>query len=372
MTPTSSHPVVAEAQAFLAAAKVAQQEEQTGSAARLQILDDHDAPALQRLLGTWTRPRTPPPIRAPLLAPHPTPPPPSTDAYDAFFFDCDGVLWRGAELLPGSARTLARLRAHGKRLFFVTNNSSKSRAQYLDKFTKLGVPVQVEEIVPSSWAAAAYLAAAHPEVRKAFVIGSQGLVDELALVGIASVGGADPAYATKVFTSEADFFAAQADPDVGAVVCGWDLSFNYAKLCLASLHLQKNPGAVFVATNKDAFDKLEDRNVPGNGCALAAVECSVGRSALTVGKPSRWLMEYLLTTHALDPRRTVVVGDRLDTDIQLGVVGGADTVLVGTGCTATVAALTDWARDGGTLPTYLLSHVGALSGAGVVGEADGV
>lgn len=305
-----------------------------------------------------------------VLSPHYRPSLSPTDKYDAFLFDCDGVLWRGAELLPGSARTLALLRARGKRVFFVTNNSSKSRAEYVNKFTKLNIPVDVLEIIPSSWAAAEYLRMERPDVKKAFVIGCQGLVDELALVGIASICGADKEYATRIFATEADFLAVDADPDVGAVVCGWDLSFNYAKLCLASLHLQKNPGAAFVATNKDAFDKLADRNVPGNGCAVAAVEQSVGRRAVTVGKPSQWLVDRLLTMHGLDPRRTVVVGDRLDTDIQLGIVGGCDTVLVGTGCTSTVEALEEEVKQGGPgegrgLPTYLLSHVGALSGEGV-------
>jgi 4-nitrophenyl phosphatase len=258
---------------------------------------------------------------------------------------------------------LALLRAQGKRVFFVTNNSSKSRAQYMDKFKKLQIPVSLEELVPSSWAAAEYLNARHPEVKKAFVIGSQGLVDELALVGIESVCGADPSYATKIFASESEFLAAEADPEVGAVVCGWDLTFNYAKLCLASLHLQKNSDVVFVATNKDAFDKLADRNVPGNGCAVAALEQSVGRAAITVGKPSPWLVERLVSKHKLDPKRTLMVGDRLDTDIQLGVVGGTGSMLVGTGCTSTVEALEEWVRVEGAdaLPTYLLSHVGALS-----------
>ena len=297
-----------------------------------------------------------------------------TEKYDAFLFDCDGVLWRGAELLPGSARTLALLRARGKRVFFVTNNSSKSRAEYVNKFTKLSIPVDVSEIIPSSWAAAEYLRVERPDVKKAFVIGCQGLVDELALVGIDAICGADKEYATRIYATEADFLAVDADPDVGAVVCGWDLTFNYAKLCLASLHLQKNPGAAFVATNKDAFDKLADRNVPGNGCAVAAVEQSVGRMAVTVGKPSQWLVDRLLTMHGLDPRRTVVVGDRLDTDIQLGVVGDCDTVLVGTGCTSTVEALVVEEEEGGPgkgrgLPTYLLSHVGALSGEGVEGRS---
>ena len=157
------------------------------------------------------------------------------------------------------------------------------------------------------------------------------------------------------------------------MVCGWDLSFNFAKLCVASLHLQRDPGLVFVATNKDAFDKLHDRNVPGNGCAVAALETSVGRAAVTVGKPSEWLISHILAAHGLDPRRTVVVGDRLDTDIQLGVVGGTDSILVGTGC-ATLADVEEAAAKGGSghgngndgglgLPTYIVSHVGALAEA---------
>jgi ribonucleotide monophosphatase NagD (HAD superfamily) len=154
---------------------------------------------------------------------------------------------------------------------------------------------------------------------------------------------------------------------VGAVVCGWDLTFNFAKLCLASLHLQRSPGLVFVATNTDAFDRLHDRNVPGNGCAVAALETAVGRRAVTVGKPSAWLIQHLLGAHGLDPRRTVVVGDRLDTDIQLGVVGGTDSILVGTGCATLVELEEAAAGDGGGggmgLPTYILSHVGALAEA---------
>lgn len=284
-----------------------------------------------------------------------------TDSYDTFLFDCDGVLWRGSDLLPGSTRTLALLRAQGKRLFFVTNNSSKSRAEYVAKFTKLNIPVDISEIVPSSWAAAEYVRIQYPEVKKAFVIGSQGLVDELNLVGVTSLCGADQSYATRCFATESDFLSAEIDKDVTAVLCGWDLTFNFAKLSLASLYLQRKPTAAFIATNKDAFDKLADRNIPGNGCAVAALEQSVGREAVDVGKPSRWLINYLLRTYNLNPRRTLVIGDRLDTDIQLGIAGGCDTVLVGTGCTTTEDALLEQEARKVGMPTYVLSHVGAFS-----------
>ena len=196
-----------------------------------------------------------------------------------------------------------------------------------------------------------------------------------------------------MFSSEAEFLTVDPDPSIGAVVCGWDLSFNFVKMSTASLHLQKNPNIVFVATNKDAFDRLHDRTVPGkhlcawpwlalstatcsgtrgltcasssfsppqgNGCAVAAIECSVGREAINVGKPSKWLMDRILDKYNLKADRTVMIGDRLDTDIMLGVNGGTDSILVGTGCTS-AHDLKGLTKADPNAPTYLLSHVGAI------------
>jgi len=105
-------------------------------------------------------------------------------AHDAFVFDCDGVLWSGSlGLLPGVADLLEHLERLGKRSIFVTNNSAKSRAQYAEKFRALGLRVDPEQIVPASYAAARWLRSARPSLQAAFVIGEQGVDDELRAVG---------------------------------------------------------------------------------------------------------------------------------------------------------------------------------------------
>lgn len=112
-------------------------------------------------------------------------------ATDTFLIDCDGVLWRGNEGVAGVASALQRMRADGKRVYFVTNNSTKSRVEYVHKLQKTaGITATVDEVVSSAYAAAAYLRA-RGLTRKAYVVGQSGLVDELQAVGIEVHGPAD-------------------------------------------------------------------------------------------------------------------------------------------------------------------------------------
>mmetsp|Transcript_33459 Transcript_33459/g.44152 ORF Transcript_33459/g.44152 Transcript_33459/m.44152 type:complete len:364 (+) Transcript_33459:116-1207(+) len=253
--------------------------------------------------------------------------------FHAILLDCDGVLWRGGELLPHVAETLEIFRKNKKKLFFITNNSSKSRSQCREKFLKFGIEVAQEEIVPVTFAAADYLSSEHPDVKKAFVVGAQGLCDELNGHGIATVGGAAEEFESNFIRSESDFSKVEPDPEVGAVVCGWDTNFHFAKLCVASLYLQKSTDCLFVATNLNEYDELGDRNIPGNGCLVKAVETSVGRPPVVVGKPYPWLIKRILQQHGLDPATTIMIGDRIDMDVMLAKNGGTSSALVMTGCT---------------------------------------
>lgn len=109
---------------------------------------------------------------------------------EAFIFDCDGVIWRGESLIDGIPETLDMLRAAGKRLIFVTNNSTKSRKGYQGKFTGLGLSVPPEEIYSSSFAAAAYLEATRfPKDKKVYIVGEVGVQEELDLLGFQHLGG---------------------------------------------------------------------------------------------------------------------------------------------------------------------------------------
>ena len=114
---------------------------------------------------------------------------------DIFIFDCDGVLWRDDFVIPGVPDVLDKLRADGKKLFFVTNNSTKSRAGYQSKFTSLGLNVQPEEIFSSSFAAAAYLEQTKfkDTGKKVYIIGERGISEELDLVGVPWLGGEEDA-----------------------------------------------------------------------------------------------------------------------------------------------------------------------------------
>ena len=195
---------------------------------------------------------------------------------EAFIFDCDGVIWRGDALIDGVPETLDMLREAGKKLIFVTNNATKSREGYKAKFTSLGLDVAAEEIYSSSFAAAAYLEANKFDRRKkVYVVGEVGIEEELDLLGIPHLGG--PADAGKVPDMGKGGVVAH-DPDVAAVVVGFDRNINYYKIQYATLCLRENESCDFIATNPDAVTHLTDaQEWAGNG---AMVRSSLARSAL--------------------------------------------------------------------------------------------
>ena len=276
---------------------------------------------------------------------------------DCIVMDCDGVLWQGDKLLPGVRESIQLLREMGKRLVFVTNNSNKSRRQYVHKFETLGITVEKEEVFSAAFAAAAYLKTQQLE-GKAMVIGGQGIVDELNEMYIE----VDPGVFNAVQCTEADWEELDIDPDCAAVIVGQDTSFTYAKLAYASLAIQR--GAKFVATNPDAGDAIGPGLMPGAGAIVAAVEKACGVAPeIYAGKPSAFLLELLKGNH-VDMTRTLVVGDRLDTDIAFGRAGGAGaTVLTLTGVCGLEdvdAAMED--SEGGVIPDHIVQSLPHMLG----------
>ncbi|XP_065619227.1 phosphoglycolate phosphatase 1A, chloroplastic [Quercus suber] len=150
------------------------------------------------------------------------------NSVETFIFDCDGVIWKGDKLIDGVPETLDMLRSKGKRLVFVTNNSTKSRKQYGKKFETFGLNVNEEEIFASSFAAAAYLKSINfPKDKKVYVIGEDGILKELELAGFQYLGGPDDG-GKKIELKPG--FLMEHDKDVGAVVVGFDRYFNYYKI----------------------------------------------------------------------------------------------------------------------------------------------
>ncbi|KAM1387736.1 hypothetical protein ACFX2I_033699 [Malus domestica] len=254
------------------------------------------------------------------------------DSVETFIFDCDGVIWKGDKLIDGVPQTLDMLRSKGKRLVFVTNNSTKSRKQYGKKFETLGLNVNEEEIFASSFAAAAYLKSINfPKDKKVYVIGEEGILKELELAGYEYLGG--PEDGGKKIELKPGYLM-EHDESVGAVVVGFDRNFNYYKIQYGTLCVRENPGCLFIATNRDAVTHLTDaQEWAGGGSMVGAIRGSTQREPLVVGKPSTFMMDYLANEFGILKSQICMVGDRLDTDILFGQNGGCKTLLVLSGVT---------------------------------------
>ncbi|CAN0077010.1 unnamed protein product [Ascophyllum nodosum] len=278
--------------------------------------------------------------------------------YDNFVFDCDGVLWAGSHDIEGSIDTVKALRRAGKRTFFVTNNASKSRRQYCLKLEGFGVSgVGVEDIVTSGSALAAYVKRAHPDVHTVYMIGENGQGEELEMAGfkIAKETTRPP-----VGMTEDEFRVFEPNPEVGAVVVGLDTSFGFRQLCAASTYIQR--GAHFVGTNPDIADRVGDLLMPGTGPLLASIQTASGVAPVVVGKPNPLLLHQLMDLNGLDPSSTVMVGDRLDTDIKFGNAAGVSSALVLTGVSE-AADVVGLPADGEKTPTYLMEKLAFLLSA---------
>eukprot|EP00607_Mallomonas_marina_P007872 CAMPEP_0182423890 /NCGR_PEP_ID=MMETSP1167-20130531/9972_1 /TAXON_ID=2988 /ORGANISM="Mallomonas Sp, Strain CCMP3275" /LENGTH=317 /DNA_ID=CAMNT_0024603221 /DNA_START=177 /DNA_END=1130 /DNA_ORIENTATION=- len=255
------------------------------------------------------------------------------DKTDCFIFDCDGVIWKGDSIIPGVPDVLEKLRAMKKTIFFVTNNSTKSRKGYKKKFTGLGLNVQDQEIFSSSFAAAAYLDQTKfiETGKKVYIIGDVGIGEELDLLNIPYFGG--PSDSDKVIKLGPGVRVDQ-DPDVGAVIVGFDANINYYKIQYAQLCINENKNCEFIATNLDAVTHLTDEQEwAGNGSMVGAIKGCTGKEPTVVGKPSPLMVDYIVEKYGMDRSRICMVGDRLDTDIVFGTDNGLQTCLTLSGVT---------------------------------------
>ena len=228
-----------------------------------------------------------------------------------WLFDLDGTVYRGAALIPGADATIAALRAEGRRVAFLSNKPLQTRDDYARKLTALGVPTANEDVVNSSLVLARHLAVLDPGA-PVFVIGEAPLVAEL----------------------EAHGFEVRRDHRVRWVVIAFDRTFDYAKLDTA-LQAVRRSNARLIATNPDRTCPTEDGEIPDCAGMTAAVEAVTGRTVeVIVGKPSPVILEVALAALGVPARETVVVGDRVETDIVMGKRLGLATVLVLSGVTA--------------------------------------
>jgi 4-nitrophenyl phosphatase len=256
-------------------------------------------------------------------------------------FDMDGVLYRGAQVMPYAREALDRLRRAKWEVFFATNNSTATRLDYLRLLQQLGLGGDLDHIVTSGYATAHYLERRRPKPKDVLVIGADGLREEIRAVGIgvrdaAALPGFEPpreAAADGVDPSAMRRYLVSLDlpPAPDTVVVGLDLHLTYAKVAEAQRAILA--GADFVCSNRDRAYPVEGRLLPGAGTIVAAIEVATGAKALCIGKPEPFLFEEAIRRAAKQGDRVVVVGDSTDYDMVAAHRVGAVGVLITTGLT---------------------------------------
>lgn len=285
-------------------------------------------------------------------------------SFDTVLCDCDGVLWLHNTAIDGSPAVIRRLQELGKRVILVTNNSTRTRQQFADKAAQLQYDVAAECIVSTAHVAARYL---HDRLRpdqRVYVIGSEGITRELDALGVRHCGcGRDDQDQPLQHLVGGEF---RRETDIGAVIVGFDEHFSFVKLSKAATYLASGPeSCLFVATSIDQRSPIRQAVIPGTGSMLRAVEEVSGRRAVVMGKPSVAVLERLRAEQPnICSERTLMVGDRCNTDILLGKRCGMQTLLVGTGVHGMEDVArweaSDVAEEKGIVPDYFVPALGDL------------
>jgi HAD superfamily hydrolase (TIGR01450 family) len=261
-----------------------------------------------------------------------TPVRPPAILYDAYIFDLDGTVYLGEELLPSAGETIAVLRNVGKRTVFLSNNPTHTREAYSAKLGRLGVSTPASDIITSSQVMVSFLRHTLPAARL-FVIGEQPLQDELLSAGFELV----------VDASLTD-----------AVIASFDRTFAYQKLQIAFDAIRL--GAQFFATNGDRFCPVPGGGEPDAASIIAAVEaCTNTKVEAIVGKPSPHTAAAVLGLLDMPPDECLMTGDRLETDVLMGLNAGIPVALTLTGATS----YADYVASP-IIPTYAIERLSDL------------
>lgn len=285
------------------------------------------------------------------------------DSFDTIVTDCDGVLYINNDAIDGVPRALNLLRQYGKKVVFATNNSTKNRVQFMQKLRKLGYQANLNEVFPTSYASAIYLKQQNFR-RSVYVLGSQGIADELDNVGIKNFGVGPDLTPDDWAPGQARF---KVDKNVGAVVIGFDNQVSFKKLAKACSYV-KRPDCQFIASNADeSFPSISPEIfVPGPGLYVSAIKAGTGRDPVVLGKPGTYFFDIIRSQHpTIDPSRTIMIGDRLTTDMPFGHNNGMSTLFVQSGI-GTLKEMIEYGQsddyeDQQCAPHYYLPSLAALN-----------
>ncbi len=226
----------------------------------------------------------------------------SLDGIEAIFLDLDGTIYLGGEPIEGALDFLERLDQRGIRRFFLSNNSSKSVSQYLEKLTSMGIPANEQDILLSTHDLLSWLK--KEGVTETYLVGTEGMREMLEEDGIRT-RSRSPQY----------------------VVLGYDTEINYEKLSTASIHLHS--GVPMVASHPDIVCPSPDGGLPDTGAYIDLFEATTGVRPIHIcGKPNPGMILHKIEELGLQPNNCAMVGDRLYTDIEMAERSGVHGILV--------------------------------------------
>ncbi|MEG2522538.1 MAG: HAD-IIA family hydrolase [Lachnospiraceae bacterium] len=226
-----------------------------------------------------------------------------------FLFDIDGTLAVDSTLYQGTKEFLTYIERTGGHVFYITNNSTKSRRDYVDKFKQWGIVTYEEQFVTASYATCLHLLQNYPD-QSIYVLGTPSLVEEMRRCGIHVVDEVTDA--------------------VACVVIGFDTTLRYEKLEIAcELLFRKHVD--YIGTNPDYCCPTGYGFMPDCGSICQLINCTVGRTPTFIGKPNKEIVRLCMEQVGGTNEDTIVVGDRLYTDIACGINAGVETAVVYTG-----------------------------------------
>jgi len=250
--------------------------------------------------------------------------------------DLDGVIYQGRHEIPYAVAALKKAAARHA-LGYVTNNASRTPASVAEHIASFGLPATPHSVVTSPQSAVRVLATLVPTQALVLVVGGIGLSSEVEAAGFRVTRSADDS------------------PD--AVVQGFSPEVGWEQLAQASFALQRRPEIPWVATNTDWTIPVEGGVAPGNGALVSAVHLAVGRLATFAGKPEKEIFDVALERFGVSPSETLMIGDRLDTDIQGAKRAGMSSALVLTGIDSPKTLL---ASDPSMAPDFILGDLRQL------------
>ena len=226
----------------------------------------------------------------------------SLDGIEAVFLDLDGTLYLGSELIDGALDFLVRLEERGIQRFFLSNNSSRSVTQYVEKLQGMGMPASPGDVLLSTHDLLAWLST--NGITETYLVGTSGMQGMLEDAGISTDSG-EPEY----------------------VVLGYDTEITYEKLSTASVHLHR--GVPMVASHPDTVCPSPEGGLPDTGAYMELFEATTGvRPEHVCGKPNAGMILHKVDEIGLRPEQCAMIGDRLYTDMEMAQRAGVQGILV--------------------------------------------